>query len=94
MSKIPAWRNSSPVDIRVSRGASGWLVDFDQGQGISPMEYRRLCGAVAQLRHSLRGTGRILLARDNEACIGLAKRLGFTRLSQGINGDIWELKDA
>lgn len=70
------------------------MIEFDQGEGLSFSDYRRLLRAVAQLRHSLRGSGRILLNAKAGRCRELAARLGFTRLSQGLNGEIWELKDA
>ena len=84
----------APIDIRLTEDGVGWRVDFDQGAGLSKWEYRELKRAVAQLRHSVRGVGRLTIAYDNEACCELAERLGFRRVQGGMNGYLYELEDA
>ena len=60
---------------------------------MTPSRYRALLRAARQLRHSVRGAGRMTIAYDNETCCKLAERLGLRRVQGGMNGYLYELED-
>lgn len=83
----------APVDIFVTPVTGGYEIRYDQGDGLTLSEYKRLLTAIAQLRHSLRGAGFITIPRHLKACIKLARKTGFKFRGNSINGDRYMLPD-
>lgn len=93
VSEKPTVANSGvpgPVDIRLRYAGSGWLVEYDMGEGLTLSEYKRFKQAANQLRHSLGGVGRLYMRNDTEACHRLAERVGFKKKGRSFTGVVYE----
>ena len=81
------------VDIFLTPTNVCWLISYDSKGKLTLSSYKALRQAVAQLRDTLRGPGRMVIDYENKICQRLAERLGLVKIHGGLQGWVYELPD-